>query len=81
MFSIGKTYLYQLTDRLYGEGLSEHVRKMRINKAMELMREKGNIKISSIASEVGFDDYSYFIVVFKKLNGMTPKQFVASLKE
>jgi AraC-like DNA-binding protein len=79
-FGVGKTYLYQLTNELYGEGLAEHIRKLRVHKAMDMIRENKNIKISAIASEVGFDDYSYFIVIFKKETGMTPKKFQTSLR-
>lgn len=80
-FAVGKTYLYQMTNELYGEGLAEHIRKVRLNKAMDMMRENKNVKISYIASKVGFDDYSYFIVMFKKATGMTPKQFSKRLKD
>ena len=79
-FGVGKTYLYQLTNELYGEGLAEHIRKLRVHKAMDMIRENKNIKISAIASDVGFDDYSYFIVIFKKETGMTPKKFQTSLR-
>lgn len=79
VFSIGKTNLYQLTNKLYGEGLAIHIKKMRIEKAKELMRENNTYKTSYIAQKVGFDDYSYFIVAFKDITGMTPKAFLKSL--
>ena len=80
VFSIGKTNLYQLTDQLYGEGLALHVKKLRIEKAKKLMRENGTLKTSFIAQQVGFYDYSYFIVAFKDVTGMTPKAFLKSMK-
>ena len=79
-FSIGKTALYEISNRLYGEGLASHIKKLRIEKAKDLIREDKNVNISSIASEVGFEDYPYFIVAFKKETGMTPKKFKDSLK-
>lgn len=80
-FSIGKTNLYELTNKLYGEGLALHIKKIRIEKAMELLRENSKLKTSYIAQKVGFYDYSYFIVAFKKITGMTPKEFIRSLKD
>ncbi len=80
VFSIGKTNLYQLTNQLYGEGLAMHIKKMRIEKAKEWMRQNGTLKTSYIAQQVGFYDYSYFIVAFKDVTGMTPKAFMKSLK-
>ncbi len=80
IFSIGKTNLYQLTNRLYGEGLAIHIKKMRIEKAKELMRQNSVFKTSYIAQMVGFNDYSYFIVAFKDVTGMTPKAFLKSMK-
>lgn len=80
IFGVGKTALYEITGKLYGEGLANHVRKLRIEKAKDAIRENGNTKVSSIAEEVGFTDYSYFIVAFKKETGMTPKKFSESLK-
>ena len=32
-------------------------------------------KVQDIASDVGYSDASHFIVMFKKLTGMTPAQF------
>ncbi|WP_369294197.1 AraC family transcriptional regulator [Microcoleus sp. herbarium14] len=36
----------------------------------------GKISISEIASEVGFGDHSQFTRHFKRLMGVTPKQFL-----
>jgi len=80
IFGVGKTALYEITGKLYGEGLANHVRKLRIEKAKDAIRENSDVKVSSIAEELGFSDYSYFIVAFKKETGMTPKKFSESLK-
>lgn len=74
-FAVGKTNLYAITEKLYGEGLALHIKHLRIEKAKDLIRQGYSKKLSFLASEVGFDDYSYFIVAFKKETGMTPKAF------
>ena len=47
----------------------------RINKAKELLLINSRRKVQDIASDVGYSDASHFIVMFKKLTGMTPAQF------
>lgn len=78
-FAVGKTNLYAMTEKLYGEGLAFHIKRLRIEKAKDMIRQGYNKKLSYLASEVGFDDYSYFIVAFKNETGMTPKAFQKSI--
>jgi len=64
--------------RLYRESaemsISEAIKRMRIEKAKELLQVTSN-PVKAIASEVGFANTKYFFVVFKELVGMTPKEF------
>ncbi len=75
LFGIGKTYLYEITSELYSEPVATHIRKLRIKQAQDLLENETNMKISAIALQVGFNDYSSFISAFKKETGMTPKKF------
>lgn len=74
-FAVGKTNLYAMTEKLYGEGLANHIKHLRIEKAKDMIRQGYQKKLSFLAEEVGFEDYPYFIVAFKKETGMTPKAF------
>lgn len=74
-FHIGKTYLYEITKQNYGVGLAEYIRKLRIDKAKELLLSDEPLTLAEIASRCGFKDYNYFITVFKKIVGVPPKQF------
>lgn len=74
-FAVGKTNLYAMTEKLYGEGLANHIKHLRIEKAKDMLRQGYQKKLSFLATEVGFEDYPYFIVAFKKETGMTPKAF------
>lgn len=74
-FQIGKTYLYEIVKQNYGMGLAEYIRGLRINKAKELLVSDPSLTLAEIASECGFKDYNYFITVFKRTEGIPPKQF------
>jgi AraC family transcriptional activator of pobA len=34
-----------------------------------------NLTVNEVATKLGYDDYSYFVRLFKKNTGMTPKTF------
>ena len=74
-FSIGKTYLYEITNSTYGIGVAEHIRRLRMEQARRLLKEHTDWPISEIAAACGFRDYNYFIASFKKENGISPRQY------
>ncbi len=74
-FQISRTHLYHISKENYGIGIADHIRNLRINKAKALLLEQPEISISEVASACGFDDYNYFISMFKRIVGMPPKQF------
>jgi len=53
---------------------------LRIMKAKNLLKIPDSL-ISSVASDVGFNDLSSFIVQFKKFTGTTPSQYKESCKK
>ena len=74
-FQIGKTYLYEIGKQCYGIGIAEHIRNLRIEKAKTLLVEAPELHIDEVASRCGFNDYNYFITMFKREVGMSPKRF------
>ena len=72
---IGKTHLYELSQQLYGCGIAQRIRAMRIEKAKKMMRDPGRYPLSWISSECGFSDYNYFITVFTREEGLSPSQW------
>lgn len=74
-FQIGRTLLYEISEQSYGIGIAEHIRNLRIKKAKILLTEHPELRISEIAAACGFEDYNYFITVFKRIVGKPPKQF------
>lgn len=74
-FHIGKTYLYKISKHNYGIGIAEYIRNLRIDKAKTLLTANSEMSIGEVSSACGFNDYNYFITVFKRITGMSPKQF------
>ena len=72
---IGRSRLYKLAAQLYGCGISEHVRDLRIGRAKQLLAESPELSITEIASACGFSDYNYFISVFSKRTGASPNVY------
>ena len=74
-FHIGKTALYKISREYYGEGIAEHIRRRRIERARRLLTENENLSIREISEQCGFTDYNYFITVFKKYCGESPARY------
>lgn len=77
-FEIGKTKLYEIAKQNYGMGIAEYIRKLRIEKAKELLQMDERLSLAQIAESCGFTDYNYFITVFKKQVGVSPKKYATS---
>jgi len=71
-FGIGRSKLYKISNQLYGKGIAEHIRTLRLNKAKQLLSEKKSMRISDVATACGFMDYNYFIAVFSAQVGIAP---------
>ena len=69
---IGKTQLYELAQRLYGCGIAEHIRDLRMEKAKTLLRERKDLALAEVAARCGYGDYNYFITAFCRETGLTP---------
>lgn len=60
-----------------GYTFNDYLNRFRIVRAVELLRE-GEMKVYEVADAVGFEDYKYFIRVFKKYVGYPPGRFSSS---
>lgn len=71
---ISPYYLSHLFKEELGITFVEYLTRVRLEEAKKLLKEP-NLSIEAVASEVGYDDASYFSKVFKKNMGISPNQY------
>jgi len=71
---LNKDYFSHIFKRSVGEGFSDYINKKRVEKAKELLAS-GNYKVYEISDMVGYQDYKYFGMVFKKFEGVSPTKY------
>lgn len=74
-FRIGKTQLYRLSKELYGHGIAQHIRTLRIEQAKSMLIDRNGMSIAEIAFKCGYTDYNYFINMFSREVGCSPGVF------
>jgi two-component system response regulator YesN len=72
---VSEYYLSHLFRKEMDQTFSEYVCKIRIEKAKEYFVSDGSMQIQEIAEKVGFDDPNYFAKIFKKISGVTPREY------
>ena len=73
-YFVNYSYLSRIFGQETGMTFSRYLISLRLKKAAEFL-ENEDMKINSIAFEVGYNDVSHFIQSFKKAYGMTPEEF------
>lgn len=68
------SYVSRLFKQTTGLSLSDYISNCRLNKAKELL-DNTNDTIQVIAQKVGFDSSQYFSMVFRKLTGISPRDY------
>ena len=63
-----------------GCSFSQFVNSYRVAYAQQLMREQSDIKMSQVGQESGFANDTTFYRVFKTITGLTPSEWLASMK-
>lgn len=58
---------------------TQYLKKLRMEKALELLRTSF-LNINEVAAKVGYNDSTHFMREFKKAYGSTPSQHRASLR-
>ncbi len=73
-FYLAPEYLSKMYKKQTGKSLKDYICEYRIEQAKILLK-KGELLVSDVAEEVGFDNFTYFSTLFKKYTGMTPNQY------
>jgi len=67
-------HLSRVFRRCVGEGIGEHVHRLRVRTACEQMLDP-SVSLSELSFSTGFADQSHFTRAFRKITGMTPASF------
>lgn len=69
--------LQRLADRCFGLSLHSMIRRRRLQEAAERLREHPGLTIAALAIELGYADHAHFTTDFKRLLGVTPREYRA----
>lgn len=72
---LSKEYLCHLFKKVNGFSVFEYITDVRLAKAKTLLIQDRKEKIKDISKLCGYEDVSYFGMVFKRKVGMTPSKF------
>lgn len=75
-----KTYVSKMVNNTYNLGFPELINTLRVDYAEQYILTHHDAKQEEIAAECGFLSASSFNTTFKKVTGMTPKVWIASVK-
>ncbi|MDE5997695.1 MAG: helix-turn-helix transcriptional regulator, partial [Muribaculaceae bacterium] len=76
---LSRGHLYKKFMAIIGIGPSAFIRSIRLKRGRELLSQS-QMRISEIAYAVGFNTPKRFSVCFKEEYGMTPTEYLESLK-
>ena len=63
---------------LLGQTMSEHANRLRLERAKRLI-EEGELNITEVAHACGIEEVAYFSRFFRKMAGVSPSEYKASL--
>lgn len=73
-FYLSAPYFSKVFKRINGMNFSKYIQLIRINKAKDLL-VNSHMKIYEIGNKVGYRDVKYFIRIFNKELGLSPKEY------
>lgn len=74
LIPISVSHFQRLFKHIVGQSFTEYVQTLRINKSCELLRITSK-SVGEISAMVGYNDLTFFHVVFKKKTGTSPHQY------
>ena len=72
---LSPSYLSKMFRAETGETITDYIISYRIARARELLDREDGLKTYEIGELVGYPDPAYFNKVFKKMTGMTPREY------
>ena len=77
--NISEVYFRRLYKETFGISPLKAINKMRLDRALSLL-ESGYFRVSEVAEKSGFPNSKYFSTFFKKEMGVTPMDYLKSLR-
>ena len=75
VFGFVSSYISSIFKIYYGKTPMDYVVECRMEEGKRLLR-RGDMKIKEIADRLGYEDSLYFSKVFKKIEGISPKEYM-----
>lgn len=79
-FGVESSYYSRIFRQETGKNLMLYIAEKRVCKAKEYMQD-ATINLAEVAFMVGYDDYTYFNRVFRKMTGISPRDYRNSVTE
>lgn len=79
-YHVENSYFSRVFRKEMGENLIHYLTRTRIEKAKEHIR-RGGMNLTEVAFMVGYDDYTYFNKVFRKIMGVSPREYKQNLEK
>ncbi len=76
IFNISPNYLSVLFSKFNDVGFTDYINQCKIEVAERMLME-GDYKIYEISDKLGFESAFYFSRVFKKVTGVSPRNYVS----
>ena len=76
---ITKPYLIRLFKKEFGTSPVQYINSKKVERA-QLLLYTTDIPVKEVAYELGFNDHSYFIRMFRKVTGITPQEYRRQLR-
>lgn len=75
MIGVTPQHLGRLFRRALGQPPLEYLVRLRLNRALQLLVDRPDLRIHEVGAAVGYPDPNYFIRLFRRREGRTPGQF------
>ena len=71
---LSSEYFTRLFKRETGQNIKDYIIQAKVDAAKDLLA-RSDIPVSLIALEMGYDNFSHFTQIFKKICGVTPSEY------
>lgn len=77
---LSQNHLARIFRRETGMSIAEYTLQQRMSQAVELLAHT-ELSVGAIAERVGYENYSYFLTLFRRVTGTTPSKYRARYTE